>query len=357
MNTKYIGISQWKFDQAYDNFCHYVMNNTYDKIIFFGQCEYEYYFDDKFKYLIDLCESRNNPLHVITAGVDWETSWEIPKLKILKNKNFILHKWGTYWFVKAFGELCRYDTRRINDDDNLSYEYHYISMNNRMHMHRCMFVDLLAKNDLIKYGAVSVHLNEIKNLGENKHWIRDYPWRYFKPTESLILDQQYVNRRNQALLPEQYYNSFMQVVSETAANGIFLTEKTATPLIMGKPFLVVSERGFYKFLTDLGFQLYDELFDYSFDTVADRATRYSMLLENVVKISKLEKSQLPKLYQTIKHKVEFNKSVAKKIILDNTLRPSISNEIFEHYEQTGQETDIELIATLCDFKKYKDFNY
>lgn len=354
---KYIGLNQWKSNEFFYDFCYSVKNNTYDKIIYFGQCEYEYYGDHNFKYINEeLCKSKNQPLHVITAGVKWNTSWFNPKVAFVKTDNMVLHKWGTFWFTKTFVDLVRANTRGITDNDNFNYSHHFISMNNRLHMHRCLFIDLLAKNDLIKHGAISVHLTEIKKLGENKERITKYPWKYFTPVD-LTLDTQYITKRDQWVLPIQYYNSFLQVVCETADNGIFLTEKTAIPLIVGKPFIVASEPEFYKFLTDLGFQLYDEIFDYSFDAIADRETRYSMMLENVIRISKLSKDELPKLYQKIKHKLEFNKAMAKKIILDETMIPDIVKEVFEHYEKTNEVVDPDLISTLTGLKEHKYFNY
>jgi hypothetical protein len=123
-----------------------------------------------------------------------------------------------------------------------------------------------------------------------------------------------------------------------------LSEKTATPLILGKPFIVATQKNFHKYLKELGFQLYDEIFDYSFDTITDREERFEALLQNFIRLQKIPLGELSKLQVTIADKIEYNKRRAKEVIYDPNYYPTLAQEVIDCYLKTGVSIDQKLIS-------------
>jgi hypothetical protein len=127
----------------------------------------------------------------------------------------------------------------------------------------------------------------------------------------------------------------MQLISESTIDALFITEKTAIPLLTSKPFLVASVPGYHAHLKKLGFELYTEIFDYSFDDEIDEDIRYQKLLTNLIKISSYSEDQLVSAHNQIKEKLLFNQNRAIEIATKNINKPSILNNFPDnlwHYD-------------------------
>jgi len=180
-----------------------------------------------------------------------------------------------------------------------------------------------------------------------------YKWKYFSYRQ-ILLEPEFANDKQQHRIPKQYYQSFAQLISESSGDTIMLSEKTAIPLIIGKPFLIAGQMHFHKFLRELGFELYTEIFDYSFDNEPDELIRYEMLLENFNRLSKINIKELPKLHKKIAHKIEFNQRKAKSIMYDLNFYPKIALEVIDHYNTTGHAIDQWLIHEHEKLQNCKD---
>ncbi len=227
----------------------------------------------------------------------------------------------------------------ISNIENLDYKYHFISMNHRAHHHRMEMMDLLAKHKLLDHNAVSWH-NWERSFYEYKYWI----------PEIRVLSDNFAASKEQAVMPLEYYHSFAQLVVESTTETFIVTDKTAAPLIVGKPFLVASSPFFHRHLKTMGFELYDEIFDYSFDDVFDRTVRYDMIAENLANLCKVPHHQLKDLAKKIRDKVEYNKQVFEKIVLDFTRFPEPIKFAHEIYENEGIEIDH---LTILHWRKLK----
>ena len=102
----------------------------------------------------------------------------------------------------------------------------------------------------------------------------------------------------------------MQLVAESEEDLFMISEKTAVPLLLNKPFLIVSCKDFHKNLVNLGFKLYDEVFDYSFDKIEDPLTRIEQLVKNVHQLSNKTPEQLNQYTELLKPKLEYNRNLA-----------------------------------------------
>ena len=142
-------------------------------------------------------------------------------------------------------------------------------------------------------------------LEENKEYFRDYavfnmdvhgdPWQYRVPVE-FIHSSIYL-----------FFETFVSFATHP-------TEKTWKSFFHKKPFLCVAGPNYYKFLKGLGFKLYEELFDYSFDG-KDYQTRFTSVLNQVKKYLDYDVEKLNDLINgsEIQTKLDYNRKLANDI--------------------------------------------
>jgi hypothetical protein len=122
----------------------------------------------------------------------------------------------------------------------------------------------------------------------------------------------------------------MQLVPETDDMAFTITEKTAMPLFFNKPFLVAGSINFHKKLQELGFKLYDELFDYSFDSEPDTKIRYDLIAQNVKRYTDKSPAELKELYDSVFEKCMYNKRVILRLATNSNLVPKPWQELVNH---------------------------
>ena len=313
---KYIGLEMWNPASEQESFILNIRKNYYDKLIIFAQNEWQYWGIHAWDEILEEVAKQNKKLHVVVGA--HKIFIDEPVTDFLT-----VDYWGTYHITKTFSQLypkgLDYYTRNIYHDD---YQFHYVTMNDRPHSWRCQIVDLLAKNDILKNGAVSWHHPKVL-----------YNWRYFTPSV-LKLDE--YEGRNWSLLPDQYFNSFTQLISESTPSAIIPSEKTQMALIAGKPFLVASAPHFHSYLQELGFELFPELFDYSFDSVLLQTKRFEMLVDNFKRISTYSFHECKLLKEKIRGKLIHNHNRVREIAMDYNFYPEIAREIIDVHKTTGE---------------------
>jgi hypothetical protein len=339
----YACINQWN-RPSWSSFKEKVMNGNYEKVILFGQNEWAWFYQGpEFYELVDYCKEKNIHFEIVTGANEKNYPFQMDHVKI--------NLWDTHWIGKTYQDLiCNnkptgLPLRVIDPYKDIQYDHHFISMNNRLHKHRCLFLDYMAKHDLMKYGAVSIHYGE--------HSV-NYKWQYLDYKPMYLSDGV---EFNQYKLPDQYFNSFAQLISESTNKALFLTEKTATPLIIGKPFLVASQMNFHKMLREMGFQLYDEIFDYEFDSEPAVNKRYDMIMQNFVRLCNIPLSELKYLQQQLAPKIMHNRNRAKEIAYDLNLYPKIVLEVIDHYKKTGINLDNNTVYFHLNLERHRDLKF
>ena len=187
---------------------------------------------------------------------------------------------------------------------------------NRPHKHRCILIDQLARLKLLNDTNYSWNLNtkEYEYSGE-------YKFKYWKE-ESKIAKDNYQSEGNSYVKPEKhYFTSLFDLVSEATTQCIFYTEKTFKPILLGKPFIIYGAKGTNKGLQNLGFKLYDNVVDYTFDSEKDDIRRAELLSKELLRLSKLPLQELDTSMHSI---AAFNVDKAAEIIKDG---PS-KNQLF-----------------------------
>ena len=141
--------------------------------------------------------------------------------------------------------------------------------------------------------------NQTKYYGKNTKFLNDD----YNENKNIVYD---------TMAPREYFESNIELIVDChMTNSIVFSEKIYRPLISKKPFLILSTRNYYEKLQKMGFLLYDEIFDYDFDS---KNLKYRF--ENIVNQCKLLlEMKYDKFYSLIEktlHKVEYNRNVFLK---------------------------------------------
>lgn len=277
--------------------------------------------------LINIVTEKKAELHIITGTH--------PNYKLIEtSKSVQVHYWPTFWLSNLYCRLSVSPNHQANVGIGLNVEnievsksvpffkYPFISMNKAPKVHRAIMMDMLAKHDMINSGVV---------IWREKS--QNYQFKYWE--EKILLRDQIEGFRYQEKLPLEYALSCMQLVPETDELIFTLSEKTGMALFFNKPFLVAGCVGFHDILQSLGFKLYDELFDYSFDSVTDITVRYDMIAENFKRYINFTPSELKKLYISVFDKCVYNKKVALQLATNTKLMPKAYGQLVEHHRQNN----------------------
>jgi len=116
-----------------------------------------------------------------------------------------------------------------------------------------------------------------------------------------------------------YQNSNIHIVTETTFenNVIFISEKVLRPIAMYQPFFVLGPKGYLKQLRSHGFQTFSEFWDESYDEIDDPKLRYETVLEEILKIKKMDILDVNDLYSKTKKVLVHNHNLLYKIPTDS----------------------------------------
>lgn len=323
-----------------NNFDHCGLNNILNKakedkannLTLFSETEWE--IPHLTKDFVSECKDNNINLNIIYCS-NYDDYYRnlLPELGLdINNVSF----WSTYWLSWGLENLRWVQEYKSPSLDTNNFKYPFISLNNRSHLHRCVFIDEMAKHNLIDKGIVTW----VKHLNENSN----YPYQYFD-NKQLLLDDEFNKKLDSFLIPKEYNQSLFHVVTEATHKSIFISEKTAIPLFLKKPFFVLAAPKFYAHLLDLGFKLYDEIIDYSFDEIDDLKLRTEKFVSNVPKLLKLD---LKNTYELLRPKIEYNYERAISITKDSKYIPRI---IQDRYFENEKNNNLPLMVD----NRYKTF--
>jgi len=247
-------------------------------------------------------------------------------IKVVSYPWFCLKRTREQLFSQSMNKEYENYPSLFSDQD---YKFHFITMNHEPHVWRCEMMDLLAKYNLLNNNAVTWRLFNSR-----------YKFKYWEPETRTLSDNfSELHCTDVSLLPLEYDQSFAQLISESTVYCTFFTEKTTNALAKGKPFLVCGPAGYHENLRKFGFELYDEIFNYSFDSEPDQTKRFEKCIANLLKLSKIPKDQLHLLRDKIKDKLIHNQQRIESIYFDTSFMSEYSYKICEHYEKTGEWLD------------------
>lgn len=238
-----------------------------------------------------------------------------------KSKNNILENMGsinampTLFFHRYFKNAVKHystlDFRSLLTKDANRY---YCTFNGRAGYDRVQLLKYLHNKDLLEKGYSTWHFDDetwqildSEKLGIER--INRLPSGKTNTEDFKSVSVEWGKRPEQELI-DCYRNSLFEIVVETItnidqesynwdslvmgrdapkyilknvpdANTVFLTEKTARPLLWGMPFFLNSGQYALKALRDIGFRTFDALWDETYDSLPDAHARATAMHESI----------------------------------------------------------------------------
>lgn len=351
MLTNIIAIDYWDDPLLKADFLQKISSDEkFEKIIIYSQNEWEVesVFGEKelWNYFITTVENKNIYVDLVTSLTSKNLNFNPEKYK-----NINVQYWGEYWLIKTYSVISASQfVNKISKKKEgvIDFKYHFVSLNRRPHKHRCYLIDQLAKEDLIRDNAITWC-----HEGRGVNYPPDFQFQHFIPTKLRFNEGVPSDEIDQYDPPVEYFESFAQLVSESDTDIKFMSEKISIPLILGKPFIAHAGQGIHKYLEKLGFELYTEIFDYSFDDEPDSNTRCNLVIENFKRLSHIPLAELSDLEKQLLPKIKRNQLRAKEIALDFDSFPEavkVSINAWTGREEIVSEKLWDILYNLSEYK-------
>ena len=150
------------------------------------------------------------------------------------------------------------DEKTINEKKEISLEKKYICYNRLEKWHRAEIVNWLKQNEHLQDGYVSYPPDltlDYTDFSDN--------WAYHK------------------ICNQHYDTSFFSIINEAQFGSYthcYLTEKTWKAIFNFHPFVIVGAPNSLKYLKDKGFDIFEDIFDSSYDKIIDKDERLSKIV-------------------------------------------------------------------------------
>lgn len=206
----------------------------------------------------------------------------------------------------------------------------YACLNARPAEDRFSLFDKLAKYNMLQGKEV------VSIKGTTK-----YDWKHYKGGDISVEDFSTKPDWNDKISPQFYKLPFMEIVSETNPNVYHCTEKTLRPLWHLKPFLVNTCKHYHtKYLArHFGLKLYDEVFNYDFDSVDDMDLRQEMLVKEVQKVYNTTIKERRRLWDILFPKLMYNRNRLQELYSQVDRLPPVLNFMKEDHKIVYGEID------------------
>ena len=276
--------------------------------------------------LLEFVNKRDLPLYIINGT--WNDSPPLHDQTDTNFKNVVqIENYGLYVLKQAYVDYLNSCPSIIKENYvssfNCDFKFLFICLNNKPHAHRCKQIDKLEKYNLIHNNAISWN-SWYQNEGRQLEQSQMYFWKYWTP-KLLILDNMESDGWG-CQIPAEFKNSSIQLITETSADVIILSEKLVPALIYNKPFIVSGAKGYHSVLEKLGFRLYTEIFNYEFDNVDDTGLRFEMIAAELNKLRKYSNSEIVDL---CKQTTIFNKKRFIELMESDNFNSKFINQFNE----------------------------
>lgn len=285
-----------------------------------------------------------------TYNDDWDIDTKQSHYNFyLCNSSYQSDKWLSELIASRYADMLRYKK--------------FITHNGVYKGHRTLIYDTLEKNDLLKDTFFSYSAYNIfdDNICKQEDWDRETKYeehiREFLETSKLKDVESYYSReRHTELLKtlpkildyvpnlsnvDQFAftlpytcNSYVEIIGCTTicgGNQVYTSEKIFKPFMSMQIPIFVGQCGLVKILRELGFEMFDDIIDNSYDDIEDNLERMKAVSEEIKKIGSWSREELHNKYnsqmdvayrnsQRLKELFHLQSENLRKIILgDNSL--------------------------------------
>jgi GDP-L-fucose synthase len=227
---------------------------------------------------------------------------------------------------------------------NVKKDKFFLSYNkNCLRLHRTKFILWLIKTGIINDTLYSLLIKKPKDEQSISNFLSDPEfkelvgiWQYYDDYESLgynILDWNYLENKNDVYSNttytsyEHYASTIFNIITETTHDkfSLNLTEKSFKAFANCHPFLIIGDLRINEKLKAFGFKLYDNLIDYSFDSIYDDTERLNGALEEIKRIYNLGEEYIINWYKNNIETIEYNKDIFLSYSKSNMLKKTLNN--------------------------------
>ena len=170
-----------------------------------------------------------------------------------------------------------------------------LSLSRRNRSHRVIAHAMLINSELNDYSIISQDICrnfKISDITLSNMGLTHKQWKRFQKQLPRI-----ANKNDFEInavfdhFPTLHDHTCFSIVNETEINNynntsMFFSEKILKPIINFQPFVIYGQCGINHALRELGYKLYDDYFDLSFDQESNNILRYKKLLESITSLTK-----------------------------------------------------------------------
>lgn len=138
--------------------------------------------------------------------------------------------------------------------------------------------------------------------------------------------------------PKGYINCLIDVVSETSLNSQFRTEKCVWPIVYQKLFMIHGPQFINQNLKKYGFELYDEVIDYSFDSIKSPRERTIALAEELKRLNDLDLN-LEFTRRLCKSKIDHNLKNYLELCFHDPYIPQVVRDLGNNEKVISQQVE------------------
>lgn len=284
---------------------------------------------------------------VLTCGFDFHTSGRKYKKSVgqmVAHEDFAIVpewteviEWKTRCFHNAILERKDFLTKAQPYLNTLKVEKLFVSLNNRPQPHRAQLIKILMDRNVIDRGVV-------RFANDKELWNKVLIDQIFEPeyydkllsiVPMIFSPFKYGNRREWFLDPF-YLTALFDVASETTTQANLISQKSLQPVLFKKPFCLIGSANQNTIMKDLGFEIFDEFFDFSNEsddllTIRTRPQQYAHYDNMLKDLWSLDDSPpaLENLHKSLESKLEHNLDRFVKILFDDEFVPDV---VLEHPE-------------------------
>ena len=346
-NATYI-VHVWGYDhEDYEYIVEGVEKGVIKRVIFLMAEEYHFlpFFQDtqSFRILKGWFEKNQCDFKIVLGcDISEEYGWlyDIPRY----SDNLI--SWRTFFAHQVVHYCCNNQIHPYGHNEKL--QKHFVSLNGRAHTHRVRFIDHMYKYGLNRYGYISFQNFENRSID-------NYTCKWWEP-QKMIVDPEHLDSPDGMvdilLPPPQFKDALWSLICESTTDAQFITEKTYIPIFHKRPFLIYGHPKANLYMKSLGFQLFDEIIDYSFDSIDNDAERVDAYMKEVQKICNME---VNKQRQILQKKIDYNHNHMLKLVNNKKIKKSISKCLpkFDQFHLHMYTEYLNIADRLCPTNLFK----
>jgi hypothetical protein len=252
-------------------------------------------------------------------------------------KNYHVLSWSTFLLHYSKYYLEKSYNKKITDINiTPTFDKHFLCLNKHPREQRSITIDYLYKEGLFNYGSIS--WNKL-----SKDWQEKYDFEYW---EERIMNLDIISPDINKLNIHQSFNTdfllnngcVLNYVIETMVDNrnLFISEKTYKNLLIGQPFFSVGSVLHNRTLRSMGFELYDEIFDYSVERCVDLKIK---LIQMINQLKTIIEYDVDSLYRLVKDKTIKNKEKSLQICENDPFIPPKLIELYLNHKEKFDEND------------------